>query len=81
LLELIEKIKGQPNVELNRTLTLLLEQLRFTENRIRHSRRRYNEQVTLFNAKLRVFPRNLLARMLGTQSLTLFQANSDTSGE
>lgn len=46
-----------------------------TENRIKESRRNYNDMATRYNIKLRRFPTNFIANMFGFQSKGLFHAD------
>src|SRR5690349_187293 len=49
----------------NRTFSRLEEQIRDSEERIAVSRRKYNETLEHYNARIQGFPENLVARLAG----------------
>lgn len=53
----------------------LANALEGTENRITEERRKYNESVQAYNTKLRVFPNNVFAGMMGFERRGTFEAD------
>jgi LemA protein len=53
-------VEDYPELKSNETVQNLMTQLEGTENRIAVERRRYNDEVTKFNKKIRVFPNNVI---------------------
>jgi LemA protein len=60
LSRLLVIMENYPELKSNETVQDLMTQLEGTENRISVERRRYNDLVTDFNKRLRVFPNNLI---------------------
>jgi LemA protein len=52
-------------------------QLEGTENRITVARKNFNDAVQEYNTKLRVFPNNIFAGMMGFAVKGMFQADTD----
>lgn len=53
-------MENYPELKSNENVSQLMVELEGTENRIAVERRRYNDQVTEFNKKIRVFPNNIV---------------------
>jgi LemA protein len=68
--------ENYPQLQANEQFSELQAQLEGTENRINESRTRYNEAVQAYNLKVRQFPINLLAKMMGFEQKTKFEAQS-----
>ena len=64
-----------PNLKANENFLALQTQLEGTENRITVERRRFNEMSREFNVKIRIFPSNVLAGMMGFREKAYFQAD------
>jgi len=64
-----------PDLKANENFLNLQSQLEGTENRINEERRKYNEVVKDYNVKIRTFPNNLFAGMLGFEKRTMFEAD------
>jgi len=64
-----------PDLKANENFLNLQSQLEGTENRINEERRKYNEAVKTYNVKIRTFPNNLFAGMLGFEKRTMFEAD------
>jgi LemA protein len=62
---LLVVVERYPDLKANQNFIRLQDELAGTENRIAVERRRYNEAVRAYNAKIRSFPTNLIASMFG----------------
>lgn len=69
--------ENYPELKANQNFSDLSEELRNTENKISFSRQFYNDTVTMYNAKLQLFPSNIIASMFHFKSHDLFKAESD----
>ncbi len=67
-------VERYPELKANQNFLDLQAQLEGTENRLAVARRRFNETVKVYNTKIRVFPRNFIAGMLGFQQRPYFEA-------
>lgn len=68
--------ENYPDLKANENFAQLSEELRNTENKISFSRQFYNDTVTKYNAKLLVFPSNLIAKLFHFESRDLFATDS-----
>ncbi len=64
--KLMVVVERYPTLKANENFLMLQNQLEGTENRIAVERKRYNDAVGIFNAHIRQFPTNLIARYMGT---------------
>jgi LemA protein len=64
-----------PDLKANQNFLELQAQLEGTENRIAVQRRRFNEQVKIYNTYIRKFPSNLVASMFGFEKQVTFEAD------
>lgn len=71
---LIAISENYPELKANQNFLELQKQLEGTENRISTERRKYNEEVRGYNAKIRHFPTNLIAGMFGFEKRVMFEA-------
>ena len=71
---LIAISENYPELKANQSFLELQKQLEGTENRISTERRKYNEEVRGYNAKIRRFPTNLIAGMFGFEKRVMFEA-------
>ena len=62
---LIAVAESYPELKANQNFLDLQAQLEGTENRIATERMRYNDTVKLYNQKVRRFPTNIIAKILG----------------
>lgn len=69
--------EAYPQLNSNENYLELQDQLEGTENRISTARRDYNETVKSYNTKIRSFPTNIFAKILGFEKYELFQASSE----
>ncbi len=64
-----------PDLKANKNFLELQAQLEGTENRIAIARERYNEATTTYNKKVRRFPGNLVAGMMGFEKKEVFSSS------
>ena len=69
--------ENYPELKANQNFSELSEELRNTENKISFSRQFYNDAVTMYNAKLQLFPSNIVAGMFNFKARDLFTAESN----
>lgn len=74
LARLLAVFERYPDLKANENFKELTNELSRTENRINVERIRYNEVVQPYNAKLKKFPANMLAGMLGFEDRAYFKA-------
>jgi len=73
LARLLVVVERYPDLKANTNFIRLQDELAGTENRIAMERRRFNEAVKAFNIKIRSFPTNMIAGMLGFEKATFFE--------
>ncbi len=66
--------EAYPDLKANTNFMNLQEQLESTENRIATERRRYNEDVEIYNKKVLRFPGSIWASMFNFEPKEMFQA-------
>jgi len=64
-----------PELKATQNFTQLQGQLESIENNIKNSRKLFNEEINLYNTKVRSFPMNLLAGMFGFHAKPGFTAD------
>jgi LemA protein len=69
-------MENYPTLKSNEQVQALMDELAGTENRIQVSRQRYNEQVKIYNIKIKVFPTSILAGLFGFTEKPLFESVS-----
>ncbi|KKP37330.1 LemA family protein [Candidatus Peregrinibacteria bacterium RIFOXYC2_FULL_33_13] len=74
LSRLLVIMENYPQLKSIDTVQTLMAQLEGTENRISVERKRYNDTVQKFNVKVKRFPTNIVAGMLGYSEKTYFEA-------
>jgi LemA protein len=79
LSRLLVIMENYPTLKSDATVKQLMDELAGTENRIATERQRYNETVTVYNTKIRVFPTTIFAGMLGFEKRALFEATPGAS--
>ncbi|MDP4010726.1 MAG: LemA family protein [Candidatus Roizmanbacteria bacterium] len=67
--------EAYPELKANTNFQDLQRQLEDTEDKVAYSRQFYNSNVLDFNAKIQMFPTNLLAGMLGFTAFEFFKAD------
>lgn len=71
-------VEDYPDLEANTLVLGLIDELEGTENRIAVARLRYNEAVTEYNKKVRLFPGNIVANMFGFETKPYYEAGEGT---
>jgi len=73
LARLLVVVENYPQLKSDATFARLMDELAGTENRLSVERKRYNDSVQAYNVKVRQFPGNLLAGMLGFRDQPFFE--------
>ncbi len=68
--------ESYPELKANENFLSLQDELAGTENRIGVARKDYNEVVQKYNVKIRSFPTNIFAGMLGFEKKEQFEADA-----
>lgn len=74
LSRLLMVVENYPDLKANQQFISLSDELAGTENRIAVARKDYNDSVKLYNQKIRRFPSNIFANLLGFEKAEYFQA-------
>jgi len=74
LARLMVIVENYPQLNSQKNVTALMDELAGTENRINIARDRYNAQVGIYNKKIVVFPRNLIANLFGFEAKVFFES-------
>jgi LemA protein len=74
LARLLVVAENYPNLKADKNFRSLMDELAGTENRIAVARKDYNDAVQGFNTKIRSFPTNIFAGMLGFGPKEYFKA-------
>ena len=69
--------ENYPDLKANQSFSELSEELRNTENKISFSRQFYNDNVTMYNEKLQLFPSNIIANMFNFKPRELFAVENN----
>lgn len=69
--------ENYPDLKASQNFSELQEELQNTENKISFSRQFYNDSVTKYNTKLKLFPTNLIAQMFNFTEEELFKVDSE----
>jgi|TARA_Y100000310_G_scaffold344346_2_gene456632 LemA protein len=67
--------ENYPQLKSNENFLALQSQLEGTENRVATERKRYNEIVRKFNVKIKRFPSNIIAGMMGYEKKDYFESD------
>lgn len=78
LARLLVIMENYPELRSAQTVLALMDELAGTENRIAVERRRFNEQVRVYNASVKTFPGLVLAGMFGFRERPFFEAAPGT---
>jgi len=76
LSRLLVVVENYPQLKSDANFRQLMDELAGTENRIAVARQDYNNAVQSFNTKIRSFPTNMLAGMMGFGPKEYFQAEA-----
>ena len=71
-------VEDYPDLQADSLVLGLIDELEGTENRIAVARLRYNEAVTEYNKKVRLFPGNIVANMFGFETKPYYEAGEGT---
>ena len=69
--------ENYPDLKANQNFSELSEELRNTENKISFSRQFYNDNVTMYNEKLQLFPSKIIANMFNFKPRELFAVENN----
>jgi LemA protein len=72
LAKLLLCAENYPQLEKSQDLENLEDALRDSEDSIAEERRKYNDVVEHFNARLAVFPNNLVASLAGLEKIDVY---------
>ncbi len=75
LSRLLATVEAYPTLKATENFTMLQNQLEGIENNIKNARKVYNEEVNVYNTKVRSFPMNIMAGMFGFSQKTGFTAD------
>jgi LemA protein len=75
LSRLLVVVENYPNLKADQQFTQLMDELSGTENRISVARKDYNDQVALYNKKVKQFPGALIAGVTGFDEKEYFTAD------
>ncbi|MBI9105851.1 MAG: LemA family protein [Spirochaetales bacterium] len=79
LQRLLVVTENYPDLKSNQNFLALQDQLEGTENRIAVERKRFNEQVKVYNTYIKQFPRMIIANMAGFNARPYFEASEGAS--
>ncbi len=65
--------EAYPELKADRSMTLVMEELRTTENKVSFARQGFNDAVTLYNTQREVFPSNIVAGFFQFVAAELWQ--------
>jgi len=74
LSRLLVVMENYPELKSTETVQTLMAQLEGTENRVSVERKRYNDEVKVFNVLVKRFPSNMIANSLGYAERAYFEA-------
>ena len=72
---LVVSVENYPDLKANENYLTLQAELAGCENRIQTERQRFNEAAKAYNASLRRFPTNMIAKMFGFEKRPYFEAD------
>ena len=73
LSRLLVVVENYPQLKSDRNFLKLQDELAGTENRLTVARKRYNDQVKVFNTKIRMFPGSIIASSMGLEKKDYFE--------
>jgi len=74
LARLLVVVENYPQLKATQNYLALQDELANTENKVAVERGRYNDAVRNFNARIKTFPSNIVARNLGYSDRTYFKS-------
>lgn len=75
LSRLLVVVENYPTLKADQQFTQLMDELSGTENRISIARKDYNEQVSIYNKKVKTFPGVFVANLTGFDKKEYFEAD------
>lgn len=75
LSRLLVVVENYPNLKADQQFTQLMDELSGTENRIAVSRKDYNDEVAVYNKKVKGFPGVIIANITGFDEKEYFNAD------
>ncbi len=75
LSRLLAVVENYPDLKATQNFTQLQGQLESIENKIKNSRKEFNEAINVYNTKVRSFPMNILGGMFGFKAKEGFKAD------
>ncbi|MBO9130414.1 LemA family protein [Bacillus sp. 165] len=79
LSRLLVVVENYPNLKADQQFTQLMDELAGTENRISIARKDYNDQVAVYNKKVKRLPGSIIARTAGFDEKEYFKADPTAS--
>ena len=79
LSRLMVVVEKYPDLKANQNFLELQAQLEGTENRISNERRKFNEEVQVYNAQIKKFPNNMFASMFGFKGRDYFKSDVEAA--
>lgn len=79
LARLLVVMENYPELKSIESVRILTDELTGTENRVLVARDRYNEQVRLWNTRVKRFPGNVLSGMFGFEAREFFKSDEEAS--
>ena len=76
LSRLLVSVEAYPDLKATANFTQLQNQLEGIENNIKNSRKIFNEEINVYNIKVRSFPMNILGGMFGFKAKEGFAADA-----
>lgn len=76
LSRLLATVEAYPNLKATENFTKLQSQLEGIENGIKNSRKIFNDEINLYNTKVRSFPMNILGGLFGFRQKEGFKADA-----
>ncbi len=75
LSRLLVVVENYPQLKSDSNFLKLQDELAGTENRLTVARKRYNDQVKVFNTKIRMFPASIIASSMGLEKKDYFEVS------
>ena len=76
LSRLLATVEAYPNLKATENFTKLQNQLEGIENGIKNSRKIFNDEINVYNTKVRSFPMNILGGLFGFRQKEGFKADA-----
>lgn len=73
--------ESYPDLKANQSMNSLQEELSSTENRVSFARQAFNDTVMSYNTSCEVFPNNLVARLFGFQTASMYEIENAAQRE